>query len=416
MVALAALCIANPSIAQTTRPTTFDFEFHAGPAAAGAILVAPAAVYSKAAGYGFEPGAALHADASAVTAEQPFWFSVALPQGSYKVTVTLGDAQTASDNTVYAELRRLMLQRVATAPGEFQTRAFIVNIRTPAIAGGGKVRLKSRETTTEAWAWDHRLTLEFNGPHPALAALRIEPANVPTLFLMGDSTVCDQPREPFNSWGQMITRFFKPVIAVSNQAESGETYAGALGAGRFKKIWGDMKSGDYLFVQFGHNDMKSTAPDALQRYTDDVRMVVDETRKRGGIPVLITSVSRRTFDAGGKITNSFRGYPDAVRLVAREKTVPLIDLQTMGAAFYESMGDAASHTAFATPKENTHHSDYGSYEIAQCVVQSIKDLKLPLAADIVDDFKGYDPSHPDRFEDFHIPHSPLNATDTPPGN
>ncbi len=112
--------------------------------------------------------------------------------------------------------------------------------------------------------------------------MEIQPANVPTLFLIGDSTVCDQPGEPFNSWGQMITRFFKPELAVANHAESGEAIASSLSAGRFKKIWGVMKPGDYLFVQFGHNDMKSQAPSALQTYTDDLRQIVDDTRARGG--------------------------------------------------------------------------------------------------------------------------------------
>ena len=152
-----------------------------------------------------------------------------------------------------------MIEHVKTTPGKFETRSFIVNIRQPKIAGGGEVRLVQREQTTEKWAWDDRLTLEFNGAHPAVSQIDIEPANVPTLFLIGDSTVCDQPSEPYNSWGQMITRFFKPTIAVANHAESGESVAGALAKGRLEKIWSQMNAGDTLFIQFGHNDMKSTA-------------------------------------------------------------------------------------------------------------------------------------------------------------
>src|SRR5471030_754544 len=140
--------------------------------------------------------------------------------------------------------------------------------------------------------------------------------------------MCDQPMEPYNSWGQMLTRFLKPQVAVANHAESGESVSGALAALRFDKIWSRMKKGDYLFVQFGHNDMKSEQAGALQTYTDNMTRVVDETRRRGGIPVLVTSVSRRTFDAAGtKITDSFRGYTQAARDVATEKAVPLIDLQ-----------------------------------------------------------------------------------------
>ena len=361
-------------------------------------------VYSKASGYGFEPGF-LPGD------DKPFFFSADVPEGNYRVTVKLGDARAASDNTVYAELRRLMIERVTTAPGKFETRSFIVNVRRP-----GEVRINDREKNMEAWAWDDRLTLEFNGAHPAAASIEIEKADVPTLFLMGDSTVCDQPREPFNSWGQMITRFLKPVVAVSNQAESGESVAGALAKHRLDKIWAAMKRGDWLFMQFGHNDMKSTAPDALERFTNDLRRVVDETRKRGGTPVLFTPVSRRSFDDAGKIANSFRGYPDAVKLVAKEKDVPLIDLQEAGAAFYEAMGPEGSHTAFANMSENTHHSDYGSYEIAKCVVQRMKDLKLAAAEWVVDDFAGFDPHKPDPRADFHIPPSPLVTNITPIGN
>ncbi len=422
-VCFGAGCAANRPTASLPREENSLRKFAFGPTPlAGWTQVTTAMTYSDQAGFGFEPGAdlkfaqgAVGPSAQAITSDKPFFFSVALPEGNYKVIVTLGNPQTASETTVSAELRRLMLQQIRTPAGQFQSCAFIVNLRQPDIAGGGQVRLKDREKTMEKWDWDDRLTLEFNGLHPSISKLEIQPANVPTIFLIGDSTVCDQPGEPYNSWGQMITRFFKPEVAVANHAESGETVADSLSAGRFKKIWSVMKTGDYLFVQFGHNDMKSQAPNALQTYTDDLRQVVDETRARGGFPVLCTPVSRRSFDAGGKISNSFGGYPDAVRLVAKEKNVPLIDLQQVGAAFYEALGPDASHEAFATPRENTHHSDYGSYEIAKCVVQGIRQNRLPIAKFIVDELKDFDPAHPDSFDSFHVPASPL-TNPPPPGN
>ncbi|HEX4794125.1 MAG TPA: rhamnogalacturonan acetylesterase [Humisphaera sp.] len=405
------LLAASMSFAQAPAGN-FKFVFNDAPAAPGRMLVEADRIYSDQIGYGFEPGRAPTGPVSG----RPFYFSVKLPEGNYKVTVTFGNALAESDNTVFAELRRLMIERVQTAPSKFETRSFIVNIRQPKIAGGGEVRLVQREQTSEKWAWDDRLTLEFNGAHPAVSQIDIEPANVPTLFLIGDSTVCDQPSEPYNSWGQMITRFFKPTIAVANHAESGESVAGALAKGRLDKIWSQMKSGDTLFLQFGHNDMKSTAPDALERYTNDLRKVVDQTRAHGGEPILFTPVSRRSFNNEGKITNSFNGYPDAVKLVAKEKNVPLVDLQATGAAFYEAMGPDASHRAFANARENTHHSDYGSYEIAKAIVQRLKQMKLPISQQIVDDFASFDPSHPDRFEDFKIPPSGKVTNQTPAGN
>lgn len=328
--------------------------------------------------------------------DKPVVFSVAVPEGNYRVTVTLGDPRSATDTTVHAELRRLMLEHVTTQPGTLETRSFIVNVRRPEIPGGTRVILKDREKTTEARAWDDRLTIEFSGSHPAAAVVAVEKVDVPTIYLLGDSTMCDQPAEPFNSWGQMLTRFLKPEVAVANHAESGESVVGALAALRFEKIWSEMKKGDYLLVQFGHNDMKSDDPAALQIYTGNMNRIVEETRRRGGIPVLITSVSRRTFDAEGKkITDSFKGYTQAVREVAREKAVPLIDLQASSARFYEALGPDASHLAFATPEEATHHNAYGSYEIAKCVLMGIKDARLDLAKFITDDFKPFDPAAPD---------------------
>ncbi len=401
------------------------FKFSFGAPAPEFTLVTPGMVYSNPPGFGFEPGATFKSinapdsgasENHAIAADNLFYFSVAVPEGNYKVTVTLGSPAAAAETTVTAELRRLMLQQIRTAAGQFQTRSFIVNVRQPDISTGGRVRLKDREKTGETWEWDNKLTLEFIGANPSVSMIEIEKADVPTVFVIGDSTVCDQPAEPFNSWGQMLPRFFKPVVAIANHAESGETIAGSLRAGRFDKIWSQMKKGDYLFVQFGHNDMKSTAPDALQSYKDNLGTIVDKARALGGIPVVCTSVSRRTFDADGKITNSFNGYPDAVRAVAREKHVPLIDLQQMTAAFYEALGPEAAVRAFANASEHTHHGDYGSYEIAKCVLNGVKQNNLDLSRFIVDDFAGFDPSHPDPVDFFTLPKTPSRTARTPLGN
>ena len=420
-VLLSCLLSSSPAFA-AEQPTTFKFSFGAGKPATGYTQVTTNMTYSKERGLGFEPGAELKSTDGDITSDKAFFFSVALPEGNYKVTVRFGDAKAPTENTVNAELRRLMIEHVHTEPGKSETRSFIVNVRTPKIAaagdiGAGEVHLKSpRETVQEAWAWDDRLTLEFNGAHPGVATLEVAKIDVPTVYLLGDSTVCDQPREPYNSWGQMLTRFLKPDVAVCNGAESGDAIAPALSARRFDKFWSQMKPGDYLFIQFGHNDMKSTATNALGTYTSNMRHAVEETRKHGGIPVLVTSVSRRTFDADGKITDSFKGYTQAVREVAKELNVPLIDLQNMAAAFYEALGPEKSHQAFATPTEGTHHNDYGSYEIAKCVVMGIKQNNLDLAKHIVDDFKDFDPAHPDPVEEFKLPKSPQVTNVTPLGS
>jgi lysophospholipase L1-like esterase len=213
----------------------------------------------------------------------------------------------------------------------------------------------------------------------------------------------------------MLTRFLKSDVAVANHAESGESIASSLSARRFDKVWSEMKRGDYLFVQFGHNDMKSTQPGALETYAADLGRIVDETRARGGIAVLLTSVSRRTFDpTGTTITDSFQGYTQAVRAVARGRSVALIDLQTASATLYEALGPERSHLAFATMQEGTHHNAYGSYQIAKCVLNGIRSARIGLSA-FITDFDRFDPAKPDPLDEFRLPKSHRAAGVTPLG-
>src|SRR5262249_45853700 len=212
----------------------YRFEFGAG--RSGETVVQLTTSYDKERGYGFEPFGRLSNSNVDVTSDKPFFFSVALREGNYNVTVTFGDSREATNTTVKAELRRLMLEKVETEPGKFETRTFTVNVRAPQIAAGGEVKLKDREKNIEAWAWDEKLTLEFNGARPAIGAIEIAKADVPTIFLLGDSTVCDQPLEPYSSWGQMLTRFFGPGVAIANHAESGESLRSSLCARRFDKV------------------------------------------------------------------------------------------------------------------------------------------------------------------------------------
>jgi lysophospholipase L1-like esterase len=388
----------------------YRFEFGRGKA--GDTVVPPVAGYSKSRGNGFELGVGHNVGAmvnmdSAVTSYKPFFFSVALPEGNYNVTVTFGDTKDETETTVKAELRRLMLEKVETAFGKFETRTFTVNVRGPQIAGGGEVKLKDREKTIEAWAWDEKLTLEFNGESPTVSAIEIAPADVPTIFLLGDSTVCDQPQEPYSSWGQMLPRFFGPGVAVANHAESGESLRSSLGARRFDKVLSLIKPGDHLFIQYGHNDQKEKGEGvgAFTTYKADLKTFVAEARKRGATPVLVTSVNRRNFNEQGKVYSTLGDYPEAVRQVAIEEKVSLIDLNVMSKAFYEALGPQRSALAFKEG-DGTHHNDYGAYELARCVVEGIKANNLSIAKYLAKDLTAFDPSRPDPPENFKIPASP----------
>jgi lysophospholipase L1-like esterase len=361
------------AVVATAQPLKFEF---------GPGKITTDRLYTPERGYGFEKGG------------PPYYFSVRVPEeGNYRVTVTLGDAMAEGVTTIKAELRRLMLERVRTKPGEFVTRSFIVNVRTPKFPGG-EVRLKPRETTSEAWAWDDKLTLEFTDTHPAVAAIEITKADVPTIYIAGDSTSTDQPLEPFNSWGQMLTRFFKPEIAIANHGESGESLRGFIAERRLEKLMSVIKPGDWLFIQMGHNDQKERGEGvgAFTTYKTDLKRVIAQAREHGATPVLITPMNRLTFD-GNVITNSLGDFPEAVRQTAKEENVALIDLNAMSKPFYEALGPNDAHLAFAG-NDTTHHSDYGSYELAKCVVQGIKDAKLPIAKYLVE-VPPFDPAHPD---------------------
>ncbi len=438
MIRCAALwfALAAASVAATSvQPLKFDFG--TGAAAPGYTQVLPDAIYTAGRGFGFEPGGAMSAvdrggDAlrgDFVTSTKPFYFTVRVPmEGNYRVTVTLGDARAAATTTIKAELRRLMVERAQTAAGEFRDVSFIVNTRRPAIAatGGleaGAVKLKApRETTQEAWAWDDALTLEFNGTSPAVCALTIEPVTVPTIFLIGDSTVCDQSKEPYNSWGQMFTRFFKPQVAIANHGESGETYRDSIGRRRLDKMLSVMKPGDWLIMQFGHNDQKQIASKTggpFTTYQAEIKQHVDAVRAQGVTPIIVSPMERRGFDESGKARSSLGDYAEAARQAATELRVAFIDLNAMSKPLYEALGPERSALAFAAPGgrvDNTHHNNFGSYQLAKCVVQAIREQQLPIAQYIVDDFKTFDPAKPDDPAAFAVPSSGEFTNERPLGD
>jgi len=376
-------------------------------------------LYSPERGYGFEEGAKLKAGAGSITSDQPpFYFSAKVPgEGNYRVTVTLGDRDAPTVTTVKAELRRLMVEKVETRPGEFVKRTFLVNTRTPRIDANTEVRLKDREKTSEAWAWDDRITLEFTNQHPAVSAIEIVKADVRTLYIAGDSTSTDQGREPFNSWGQMLPRFFTPRIAVANHGESGESLRSFIGERRLAKLSTLMKSGDWLLIQMGHNDQKEKGEGvgAFTTYKESLKKLIAEARRLGVTPILVTPMNRMTFDAEGKVTNSLGDYPEAVRQAGTEEKVEVIDLNAMSKLFYEALGPKDAVKAFADG-DTTHHNNYGSYELARCIVQAIRESKSDLAKYLVDDVASFDPSHPDPLSKFDIPAEPRGTVQKPYGN
>ncbi|WP_114780680.1 rhamnogalacturonan acetylesterase [Botryobacter ruber] len=429
---------ATTASAQAAEGTSYKFDFGTGKVAAGYQQVLPTTTYTPERGYGIVSKSEVQAvsrngkDAlrsDFVTSQEPFYFVADVPEGNYKVTVTLGDAQGTSVTTVKAESRRLMLEEVKTANGKVESHTFLVNVRTPRINEQERIRLKPREHNY--LNWDNKLTLEFNNAKPAVAAVEITKAeDVITMFLAGNSTVVDQENEPWAAWGQMIPRFFEEGVVVANFAESGETLRAFAGEKRLDKVLSLMKPGDYLFIEFAHNDQKPGGNhlDPFTTYKETLKQYISKAREKGGNPVLVTSMHRRRFDDNGKIINTLSDYPEAVRQTGKEENVPVIDLNAMSKEFYEAMGPEESKKAFvhypagtfpgqATElKDDTHFSTYGAYQLAKAVVEGIKKNNLKLVQYLRDDVKPYNPAQPDPVANWKLPLSPDATVVKPDGN
>ena len=379
-------------------------------------------VYSDSQGYGYD---VLPAPDKKKPAE-PFYFSVKVPDGNYLVRVVLGGKKN-SNTTVRAEGRRLMMDNITTKRAkDTQEVSFTVNKRTPLIDEKNRVKIKDREKAY--FTWDDKLTLEFNGDMPAVKHIHIEKADVPTIYLCGNSTVVDQNYEPWASWGQMITRWFGPEVAISNHAESGLTARTFIASNRLDKILTTLKKGDYVFVEFGHNDEKEKKPGdgAWYHYQYQLKIFVDQVRKKGADIVFCTPTQRRAFNDDKKtLMNTHGDFPAAMKMVAEKENVPLIDLNSLTKTFFETLGYEDSKRALVHyPKEmygreladNTHFNPYGAYEVAKCVVMGMKQLNLPVVQYLRADWQDFNPAQPDDWKTFKWAPSRISENVKPDGN
>jgi len=427
VLTLFCLTIACNSKQKENDPNSLKFDFGNGKTAKGYQKVGSDNIYSSEKGFGFASNLPFQSierkgtndlTNDFIAGTGPFYFSVNLPEGNYEIKIGLGDPEGESQTTVKAESRRLMLENVKTNNGKIVTKTILVNVRTPKINETESIRLKSRELPY--FNWDNKLTLEFNHNKPCVSFVEIKPIeNIPVIFLAGNSTVTDQEYEPWASWGQMITNFLKPEIVVANFAESGETLLGFKGEKRLQKVLSLMKKGDYLFIEFAHNDQKPGGAhlDAATTYKDELKYFIEQARSKGGIPVLVTSMHRRKFDENGKIVNTLEGFPEAVRQTAAETNTPFIDLNKMSKVFYEAMGPEESKHAFVhypagtypgqnkAFADNTHFNPYGAYQLAKCIAKGIQESDLELKKYLKDDLSEYNPASPDPFENFYWPES-----------
>jgi lysophospholipase L1-like esterase len=422
---LAAFCLlvlsAAPALAQRPEDralpppppvqAAFKFDFGPGKAAEGWTPVQADEVYSIEKGYGFDlgpkpmgvelGGGDPSRDGIVTTSEAPFFFSVKVPEGNYRVTVTLGDAKGESDTTIRTESGHIMATGIKTTAGQFVTRTVYANVRRPQLAPpppnapGGSIVHMFLAGEAEARCWDEKLTIEFNGSRPCLAAMEIVKDDaVPTIFVAGDSTVGDPRRGPGGNWPTQMCQFFKPEVAVCNSAEGGETSKSFITGYRFDKVLSQIKAGDFFLVQFGHNDSKANWP---QTYTEPttsfkayLRVFIAETQRRGATLVLVTPMERRSNG------DTVGPWARAMREVAAQDHVPLIDQWAMSKEMWTALGPNVG-TAFG---DQTHLSGYGGYLLSKLIIRGIKASVPALAKFVVDDFGDMDPAHPEPPPDY----------------
>lgn len=216
------------------------------------------------------------------------------------------------------------------------------------------------------------------------------------VFLIGDSTMADKREEvrPETGWGQALPDFFTAKVAVHNHARNGRSSKSFIDQGRWDKVLGELGSGDYVFIQFAHNDQKDydtsryTAPDG--QFKANLARFINESLSLGATPVVFTPVVRRVFDSTGFLHDTHGPYSEAIRQVAREMEVDLIDLNVLTERHVNALGIEESKQFFLwlDPEEhpnypegvsdNTHLSTYGAYATARMVADELRRLKIPL--------------------------------------
>jgi lysophospholipase L1-like esterase len=220
-----------------------------------------------------------------------------------------------------------------------------------------------------------------------------------TIYTIGDSTMANKinPGEnPERGWAQMLPQFFNEDVVVDNRAVNGRSTRSFITEKRWDSVLKTLKKGDYVFIQFGHNDQKENDPNRYTNphtaYRNNLMKFVKETLQKKANPILFSSIARRNFNEQGVLIDTHGAYTMEARLVAKEMNIPFIDLQYLTEKLEESYGIEGSmklHLHYKAgeiayypegKEDNTHLSELGATEIAKLVMQQIQLLNIPLKA------------------------------------
>ncbi|MFC4321508.1 rhamnogalacturonan acetylesterase [Litchfieldia salsa] len=357
---------------------TFLFDFGTGEAFSGYTKVTEGSVYNTESGFGFiKPD---HMYMIERDTSKPLFrdfciplgntFIVDVPNGIYTITVMIGDTLTETETTIKYNDNKVLLRELKTYPKQFVKESFTVNVN------------------------DGQIKLTFLGGAPRINAMEISlKKDAVTMFLAGDSTVTDQPIDgyPYAGWGQCLPQYIKADAVVINHAISGRSSKSFIDEGHLETIWNGMKVGDFLLIQFGHNDQKPDKQrhtEPFTTYKENLKIYINGARQRGATPILITPVHRRNFDEDGKIVDTHGDYILAMKELAHEENVRLVDLAEKSKNLFEKLGPVGTKRVlmWGVPGEflnfpkgvcdNTHFQEYGANKIAQLVAEGLKEFGL----------------------------------------
>lgn len=322
---------------------------------------------------------------------QPLKLRFNIANGNYKADLSI-TAKEDAIYTIYSQNRRFMAKDVKIQAGETQIITCVINacdyIRRDASYKVDGVEIEI--------ACDSELSVEMS----------VSQIDVPTLYIIGDSTVTDQPCEypyvperTYCGWGQVFPMLLDNGIAVSNHSESGATTAEAIDI-HFRAIKDKIKKGDFLMIEFGHNDQKQPELAAFDGYAKNLRRFVEYAKMRGVTPVLNSSVNRIIFDENGKILNLLGDYRNAVWSVAKEYSVPFIDMLKVTTDFFEPLGLYTAKKYFRHDGEEqdyTHTNDLGGEIVAKLCAGLIKEADITgLSEHIIADRINIERPEPDK--------------------
>lgn len=305
-----------------------------------------------------------------------------IPNGDYTVDVIAGDLDGPTDIAMTVE-QMAKVQRNELAAGDLLEMSFEIAVV------------------------DGQLNVEFAGDPANLNALVVtqqspeSPGALPTAWVTGDSTVQTYTDDfaPQAGWGQYLDRFLSDDVEVTNKAIGGRSSKNFISQGRLDEVLLDINPGDYLFVQFGHNDNSYGVDDryaAPGDYLNYLRTYVNGARQRGATPILVTPVVRRVFNEDGSVPVSFPDYVDAAEQLAAETGTPLVDLSASSRDYVEEIGEELSKSVFlwvqpgvypnrpSGTQDDTHFQDYGAIQMARLVATDVAGLDIPLADEVVE--------------------------------